>query len=144
MTLCSHRSTCSRHCVLTEWVEGVGESLALREGRGMSPHRPHSFSPCLPQLTQVPSAPHCMHTSVSGYTSHLQVLLQALRSQVRDCLTEAGKDEAQIMNLSGAWLLERPKDFTHIVSCPSSLSFMELKPFSVTEVSTEVYVDPGS
>lgn len=102
--LCSHRNTCTRRCVLTEWVEGLGESLALRGGKGVSPHRLHRFSPCLPQLTQGPSAPHCTHTSVSGYPSHLQVLLQALRSQGReingspDCLTEAGKAEAQILN----------------------------------------------
>ena len=58
----------------------LGRELGTEGREGQVPHRLHSFSPCLPQLTQVPSAPRCMHTSVSRYTS------------------QEGKAEAQIMN----------------------------------------------
>lgn len=46
--LCSHRNTFTRRCMLTEWVEGLGESLALREGKGMSPTGCTAFHPACP------------------------------------------------------------------------------------------------
>ena len=70
-------NTCTRRCMLTEWVEGLGESLALREGKGKSPTGCTAFHPacpnshrcqahlaaCTPQSLLASTSPSCNHSA---------------------------------------------------------------------------------